>query len=576
MKSVKQGIIFLTLIYCFAACKKNEPEAVVETPQTFCNPIDISYRFCLDEPSRREAADPSIVWFKDRYFLFASKSSGYWHSNDLANWTFVETNEIPVEEYAPTAIAIEDTLYFLASSQEKSILYKSADPLSGKWSARVQLERPIWDPAFYLDDDKKLYLYWGCSNVNPIYGVELDYKKNFSFIGHPKELLHADTANHGWEVPGDYNTLKKQAPWIEGAWVNKHNGKYYLQYAGPGTEYKSYSDAVYIGDSPLGPFTVQAHNPFAYKPGGFAAAAGHGSTFSDTYKNYWHIGTSTISVKHMFERRLVLYPTFIDDQGTLYATTKYGDYPMIMPKKKINSFEEIFPEWMLLSYNKPVQVSSSIDSFPANYITDEEIRTYWSAQSGNAGENIILDLEKTMDVYAVQVNFAEHNTKIFGRQKDIFHRYTVEYSDNGSDWTMLIDQSKSETDKSHPYFPLKQKMACRYIKLSNVQVPGGNFAVSGLRVFGKANGDLPAKVTNLQAQRSATDKRSVTLTWDKAANATGYVVSYGVAKDKLYQSYMVYNATTVTINSLNAKEKYYYTIEAFNESGITKSDAIVE
>ena len=577
MKAVKQAIIFMSLVYCLAACKKNEPEVIETIPETFCNPIDISYRFCLDQPSRREAADPSIVWFKDRYFLFASKSGGYWHSSDLVNWTFIETNEIPVEEYAPTAIAIEDTLYFLASSNEKSTLYKSSDPLSGKWSvAREQLERPVWDPGFYLDDDKKLYLYWGCSNVNPIYGVEVDYKKNFSFVGQPKELLHADTANHGWEVPGDNNTLRKQAPWIEGAWVNKHNGKYYLQYAGPGTEYKSYSDAVYIGDGPLGPFTIQAHNPFAYKPGGFAAAAGHGSTFADAYQNYWHIGTSTISVKHMFERRLVLYPTFFDEQGTLHATTKYGDYPMIMPKKKINSFEEIFPGWMLLSYKKPVQVSSSIDSLPTSYMTDEDMRTYWSAQTGNAGEHVILDLEKTVDVYAVQINFAEHDTKIFGRQKDIFHRYTIEYSDNGSDWTMLVDQSKSNTDKSHPYVPLKQKIACRYIKLSNVQVPGGTFAVSGLRVFGKGNGDLPAKVTNLQAQRNASDKRSVTLTWDKAANATGYVISYGIAKDKLYQSYMVYDVTTVTINTLSAREKYYYTIEAFNESGITKSETVVE
>jgi len=34
--------------------------------------------------------------------------------------------------------------------------------------------------------------------------------------------------------------------WIEGPWVTMHQGKYYLQYAGPGTEYKSYADAVYL------------------------------------------------------------------------------------------------------------------------------------------------------------------------------------------------------------------------------------------------------------------------------------------------------------------------------------------
>ena len=41
---------------------------------TFCNPIDVDYRFMVDTPSRREAADPVITLFNDEYYLFASKS----------------------------------------------------------------------------------------------------------------------------------------------------------------------------------------------------------------------------------------------------------------------------------------------------------------------------------------------------------------------------------------------------------------------------------------------------------------------------------------------------------------------
>lgn len=530
----------------------------------------------MDEPSRREAADPTVVWFKDRYFLFASKSGGYWHSKDLVEWAFIETTQIPVEEYAPTAVAIGDTLYFLASSNEKSTIYKSSDPLGGQWQvAREVLETPVWDPAFFFDEDKRLYLYWGCSNVNPIYGVEVDYKRSFSFIGQKKELIHANHDRLGWEVPGDNNTLTKQNPWIEGAWLNKYNGKYYLQYSGPGTEYKAYSDGVYVAESPLGPFALQAHNPFAYKPGGFADGAGHGSTFADSQGNYWHIGTSTISQKHMFERRLGLYPTFFDDQGTMYAITKYGDYPMIMPKNKISRFEEIFPGWMLLSYNKDVQVSSAIDSLPSKQMVDEDIRTYWAAQSGNPGEYAVVDLGEASDVYAIQISFAEHNTKVYGRTKDLFHRYTIEYSNNGADWTLLIDKSKAETDLSHPYFQLAEKISCRYLKVSNAQVPGGNFAISGFRVFGKGNGEVPNKITKLDVKRKDDDKRSVTLTWERSLNATGYNISYGVGEGRLYQNYMVYQDTTVTINSLNAGEKYYFTIEAFNENGITGSGVVV-
>ena len=51
--------------------------------------------------------------------------------------------------------------------------------------------------------------------------------------------------------------------------MTKHDGKYYLQYACPGTQYNTYADGVYVGDGPLGPFTLQKSNPYSSKPGGF-------------------------------------------------------------------------------------------------------------------------------------------------------------------------------------------------------------------------------------------------------------------------------------------------------------------
>ncbi|MBN1950265.1 MAG: family 43 glycosylhydrolase [Bacteroidales bacterium] len=570
----RPGIFFLLAIL-IAGCQPTQETKKV-SPKTFCNPLNLSYRFCADEPSRREAADPTMVRFKDMYLLFASKSGGYWYSTDLANWTFIQTEQIPVEEYAPTVVAIKDTLYFLASSSEKNTLYKSADPLSGKWSiARETMEIPLWDPALFLDDDGRLYLYWGCSDRNPLYGVELDYAANFSFIGQPVTLKYPNPGQFGWEVPGDYNTLLQQAPWIEGAWVNKHDGKYYLQYAGPGTEYKSYSDGVYVSDHPLGPFEPQAHNPFAYKPEGFAAGAGHGSTFMDKYGNYWHIGTMTISQKHMFERRLGIFPTFFDEQGTLYSSTKYGDYPLIVPDHKISGVQEIFPGWMLLSYGKKVDASSSIDSLPPSNISDENIRTYWAAASGDKGEYAILDLEHPSDVYALQVNFAEHATELFGRTDRLYHRYTIEYSTDGESWKMLSDKSENTNDNTHVYLQLPQKISCRYLKLTNVKVPDGHFALSGFRIFGKGQGEVPGMIRKFEAIRNATNKRSVILSWNEVENADGYLISYGIHQERLYQSYQVYSDTSLTINSLDAGAEYYFTLESFNENGITPYGQII-
>lgn len=572
---MKKQILNLIIVILFVSCQEN-----IETKQnsfeTICNPVNLSYRFCLDKPSRREAADPTIVAFKDKFYLFASKSGGYWHSDDLINWIFIETNEIPTEEYAPTVIVLKDTFFFLASSNEKSTIYKTVDPLSGKWSVALDsLEIPVWDPAFFFDDDNRLYLYWGCSDKNPIYGVELNFENNFSFIGEPKELMHANTSEHGWEVPGNYNRKTDANPWIEGAWVNKHNGKYYLQYSSPGTEFKSYSDGVYTADYPLGPFSVADHNPFAYKPEGFAAAAGHGSTFKDKYGNYWHIGTTTISLKHIFERRLVLYPTFFDEQGMMYASTKFGDYPYIIPNKKIEGFNDIFPGWMLLSYNKQVEVSSSIDSFPSSNITDENIRTYWAARSGNANEYASIDLGKTYDVYSVQINFAEHNTEIFGRQDELYHRYIIEYSNDNTNWDLLIDKSQNLTDNSHDYSQLAEKVNCRYLRIKNIEIPGGHFALSGFRVFGKGNGDVPTVPKNLEVARNQEDRRSVELKWEKSIDAIGYNINFGIEKNKLYHNYIICQDTILEINSLNTNQSYYFAIESFNENGFTLKGTLV-
>jgi len=563
----------LSMCLFLSGCSQWQSEAD-KSPVTFCNPVNLDYRFQPELPSRREAADPTMVLFNDIYYLFASKSGGYWYSSSLADWEFVETGEIPVEEYAPTVIVINDIFYFLASSGTKSTIYKSTDPRSGDWEvAKDSLAFPVWDPAFFLNDDNRLYLYWGCSNTNPIYGIELNID-NFGPVAEPVPLIHADPENHGWEVPGDYNTRYDAAPWIEGAWLNKINGKYYLQYAGPGTEFKSYSDGVYVSENPLGPYQLAHHNPFSYKPEGYASGAGHGNTFTDKYCNYWHIATISISMKHIFERRLGLYPAFVDKDGWFYTMTKFGDYPLIIPDKKIEGFDDVFPGWMLLSYKKKVEVSSLIDTLPPEYMTDENIRTYWSAQTGGENEWAMMDLGTMYHVYAVQINFSEHHAEIFSRKDGLSYQYIIEASADGQKWYTLVDKSENQTDNSHDYIQLNQKVNCRYLKIKNRSVPDGNFALSGFRVFGKGDGKAPGAVEHLEIFRSPEDRRSVDIRWSVSAGATGYHVCYGEDRNKLYHSYIVYQDTSVSINSLNSERDYYFTVEAFSENGITKSDIL--
>ncbi len=571
---MKTTISILLLSIALTTSCDSSHEVVEKATQrtTYCNPMDLSYQFSVDKSvSRREAADPTMVRHQGAYYLFASKSGGYWYSTDMINWELITTNEIPTEDYAPTAISMRDSIFFMASSgpDKPNKIYKSGDPKSGKWEVACEgIALGAWDPCFYQDDDDRLYFYWGCSNTKPMYGVEMD-PYTFAFKGEPKALITSDYMNRGWEISGDYNTNKELTPWIEGAWVNKHNGKYYQQYAAPDARFRSYCDAVVVADSPLGEYKLAPHNAFAYKPEGFSCGAGHGSTFEDEYGNLWHVGTVSISVKHNMERRLALYPTFFDENGNLYMHARFGDYPTRIPSKKLTSPEEFECGWMLLSYDKEVATSSTLEGYPANNMVNEDIRTYWSAKSGAEGEWAVVDLGEVCDINALQVNFAEHETNIFGREEGIAYKYLVESSLDNKSWQTIDDQRTSTSDNTNNYVEFKDSFAGRYIRVTNTAVPDGTFAISGIRVFGLGRGEQPEPVQNFVASRNMDDRRDVTLSWDRVEGATGYNISYGIAENMRYHNYMVYSDNGLVIRSLDANQPYCFTIESFNENGIS-------
>jgi len=548
---------------------------------TYCNPMNLSYRFRPEMPSRREAADPMIVLFQDKYFLFASKSGGYWVSDDMKDWKLITNNTLPWEDYAPTVVAIDNALYFLASEGKK--IYKSTDPINGNWEQVGEIDSSVTDPCLFLDDDKKLYLYFGCSNKTPTKVVELDMNNRFHYKGTSVATIFSNKQEYGFEVMGDSNTGSVN-PWIEGTWMTKHDGKYYLQYAAPGTQFKGYCDGVYVADNPFGPFKFQSSNPFSYKPQGFIAGAGHSGTFQDKFGNYWHIATMTISKKHPFERRLGLFPTAFDADGTMRTYTGFGDYPFLFPTKKEANPESFFKGWMLLSYNKPVTVSSTLDTVKTKpeYAVNEEIRDWWSAKTGNKGEFISIDLQGKPTINAIQINFADVDTKTLGRpavQKG--YEYLIEASNDNKHWNIVIDKGVSHDkyvpeDLPHPYFELAKPIKARYIKVMNINTPDGKFAISGLRVFGKGTGKKSAALNDFEVKRDENDGRIVKLNWNKVAGAIGYNIRYGIAKDKLYLNYIVYANTEATIRSLVKGTHYWFTVDVFNENGVVKSNEVKE
>ena len=544
---------------------------------TYCNPLNLDYTYPFHNShlgkSYRSGADPAVVEFRGEYYMFVTRSWGYWHSKDLLNWDFITPEKWYFEGCnAPAAHNYKDSVLYVCGnpSGAMSILYTD-NPKRGDWKAVPSVLHDLQDPALFIDDDERAYMYWGSSNRWPIRGKELDMKNKFLPIAKkPDSLLFLRPDIYGWERFGENHTSDIK-PFIEGAWMTKHNGKYYLQYAAPGTQFNVYGDGVYVGKSPLGPFQYAAHNPFCYKPGGFATGAGHGSTVCGPGGIYWHFGTIHLSINYKFERRLCMFPTFFDEDGAMYSDTYFGDYPHYSPDQvSRQTTSGGFRGWMLLSYGKPVKASSQLESYPVENVTDENLKTFWVAGKNDDKQWVEIDLEEVSDVYALQLNFFDYEeTGFWGRMPNLRQRYLVEASVDGARWRVLVDYRNSFRDAPHNYIELDQPIEARYIRYRHHYVPGKNLAMGDIRVFGLGRGKKPATVKGFTVVREA-DERNARISWKSVKGAQGYNVLWGVAPDKLYSSWMVYGDNSLDLRALTVGQKYYFAIESFNENGISQ------
>ncbi|MDF3021556.1 MAG: coagulation factor 5/8 type domain protein [Steroidobacteraceae bacterium] len=375
-----------------------------------------------------------------------------------------------------------------------------------------------WDPGLFRDDDGRWYLYWGSSNVFPLYGIELDMREvdsqRIAYIGRPRPLISLQPQQHGWERFGPDHAGENQPSYMEGAWMTKHGGRYYLQYGAPGTEYNVYATGTYVSDHPLGPFEYAPYNPVGYKPGGFVHGAGHGNTFQDAHGNWWNTGTPWVGHNWTFERRVALFPAAFSEDGQMSVDTRFGDFPHYMPTAKVADPQSLFTGWMLLSYRKPATASSTLGPpaavpFIAANATDENPRTFWVAAKNEAGQT------------------------------------------------------------------LEAPVKARYVRYVHGHVGAKHLAISDLRVFGDAGGPGPAAPRDVTAKRI--EPRTMTVSWRPVPGAVGYNVRWGIEPDRLTLTYQVFadREATLDIRALSAGVGYHVAVEAFNENGVSKLSRVV-
>lgn len=601
---MKNKLSLLLVSFFLFSCAENKQ--VAEQQTTFCNPMNLDYGWgCFQkrEKKARTAADPVIVLFKDKYYLFTTMDiGGYRVSDDLITWKDVYFNPeihasaLDIDHYVAPAVAADDNyVYFINFTRDRSKkkvdVIRSADPENGKWEKCGEVRR-MADPCLFIDDGR-FYFYYGLGaeqsttffEVNPETFEEIEGTKKVlrEYITDVKEC----TSGYHFGRRELYDEIDASAwmgkfekiPCPEGAWIVKNNDKYYLQYATPGTICNWYCDIVMESDSANGGFVEQPYNPVSLKVGGFIGGAGHSCVFKDKYGNWWQVTSMWIGNHDEFERRIGLFPVSFDAKGRMRTHTVLGDYPMLLPQKKFEPQDISAFGWMLQSFNKACMASSSLPGFEPEKAADENVRTWWSAESGNAGEHFVMNFGKKVQINSVQINFAEQDINPEAPKETDYHAYKLYTSNDGHTWKLLADKSGNKTAVPHEYLELSGPVEASYMKVENVHTPKeGKFALLDLRVFGSGYSDKPGQVKELSVERNQEDERYASLAWNKVSGADGYLVRFGYQPDFLNQCIQVKgnDTTELLLHILTKGVKYYYRVDTYNDSGITEGNVISE
>ena len=557
-------MIRLLVALLFAAA----PAAAFDRRRTYANPIDLPYRF---QPgvARREAADPTMLLFAGDYWLFPSKSRGYWRSPDLLHWSFIAPTGYPVDNSAPTAVAIDGRVY-LTNGGGNTKLFVADDLAAGRWHAVADLGRAFSDPDLFRDDGGRVFLYDGLSATGPLNVTELD-RTTFKPVTTTATLAARSPATRGWEVPGDANDRSALATWIEGAWMTKSGRRYYLQFAAPGTEYRGYADGVLVGDAPLGPFTYATVNPFSVKPTGFIAGAGHGSTVAGKDGRWWHVATMTISVRDVWERRLGLFPATFTAGGA--ADRRHLSRRLAAPDQRRPRARRLDAPVARQGGNRLVECAGASRGLrrrrqrPDVVVGDEWRRRRMvdaRPRRPAADRGACSSISPTTARPAMPPGPTSSAT-------------SPTFRSTAARGAPRLTMRRPGPTRPHDYQVLPRALTTRFVRVRNVHTPyGARFSLYDLRVFGA---DLatapPGRVDRPAATRDPADPRRATIVWPAARGATFYVVRLGGAPDAMNQNWQVYDgATMLDVRSLDAGTSYWLAVDAVNERGIARGAAV--
>lgn len=454
---------------------------------TYCNPLPMP-----DCPqgcevngvhNYRDLADPSVIFHDGKWFLYATQGAAY-VSEDFRTWKTCGEETIPSLS-APTVVKKGKKFYLMGSN---SPIYEADDP-RGPFHELGMIKDGngtvlrIRDPMLFADEDGRMYLYWGLGS-DGIYGLELKADRPTQGIGSSVSLLcfHGE---HEWERLGAWNQ-NRGLSFIEGAWMHKHDGKYYLIYSASGTCYRTYAWGVYRSDSPLSGFVYQKKNPVLCKKFGLVSGTGHGSVVEGPGGTLWAFYTIKMCYAAKYERRIGMDPAGFDENGDFFVAGP-SEIPQWAPGAAERPEQGNETPLLPLTAEEQVCASSHAPGREALYALDESMLTWWQPEDKDERSSLTVDLRAVFRVSAVRLIFRDVGLDYDRGALPGPFGYLVEscMDEDGERFETLLDCTDNGTDYSVDYRTFEAKNA-RYIRLTITDHPPGiqpgviNFTAFGI------------------------------------------------------------------------------------------------
>ena len=491
-------IAILTLVFMFGAIAPGFGQVLGEGVENGDDgPSNKGLRYVnplvMEEAGR--LADPSVVKFEGKYYLYLTGGHA-WASEDLVNWTYHDVRSVDGRNMsdAPGAFAYKGHMYLSGNSIG---LFRSRDPL-GPFEYMGDFSEPqpgeeggFFDPAFFVDDDERVYLYYAGGGTGGVFGVELDGENLTRIVGEKKHFFEFEQEHH-WERYGNRNEYSDQS-WIEGPWMTKRNGVYYLQYSAPGTDWKTYGIGYYRGTSPLGPFTYHEGNPILLHRNGMLNGVGHHSLVEGPNGTAWVIYTILYRNRNReVERRIGLDPVGFDVTGNMVINGP-SDTPQWAPGVTSRPWEGNDSGAIALSEDKNYTVSSEAPGLDAPFAFDNNIRTLWAPSDEDDEPWLQLDLgaESNQQYVVDSARILFRLPRGRSRGDSRVRHYKIEVSSDGESFEIVVDKTKNEVDNAVEFDEIGP-VTCRYVRLTITGWPNDlPMGVVEFTVFGQPDSPTP-------------------------------------------------------------------------------------